>query len=175
MSKELFVVLKPFSQENISKTFDFIQNSDLRKMFSMRGEPDLSNHIRHWECVLNDAAQKVFAIYLGDNHLGNCGLKNIKNDESEFWIYIGDGNYRNKGFGKQAAEKLLNIAFSKYRLRKIYLYVLDFNAAAVNIYKLFGFKKIEMNDADKIIWHGRDDSIIKMELTVEIYKNLSRR
>jgi RimJ/RimL family protein N-acetyltransferase len=161
--------------DNIRQTFIWIQNQELRTIFSMRGyPPDWETHVNYFNNKLKDQAQKVFAIYYleqeEERHIGNCGLKNIDGDEAEFWIYIGEVGYKGKGLGTKASKEIFNVAFNEMNLKKLYLYVSDFNIVASQMYKSFGFKPIEFDEKSKVLWADRAN-IIKLELLSDYYKN----
>jgi RimJ/RimL family protein N-acetyltransferase len=168
--------LKPFEMVNMQQTFIWIQNPELRTTFSMRGyPPNWETHVNYFNNKLKDRAQKVFAIYFleqeKERHIGNCGLKNIDGDEAEFWIYIGEVVYKGKGLGTKASKEIFNIAFNEMKLKKLYLYVSDFNIVASRMYKSFGFKLVEFDKKSKVLWADRAN-IIKLELLSNYYKNI---
>jgi RimJ/RimL family protein N-acetyltransferase len=175
MSEKIY--LKPFEADNIRQTFIWIQSPELRTMFSMRGyPPDWETHVNYFNNKLKDQAQKVFAIYYleqkEERHIGNCGLKNIDlgGGEAEFWIYIGEVVYKGKGLGTKASNEILSVAFNEMNLKKLYLYVSDFNIVASQMYKSLGFKPIGFDEKSKVLWAGRTN-IIKLELLSDCYKN----
>jgi RimJ/RimL family protein N-acetyltransferase len=157
------ITLKRFTPKNIKVTFEWVQDKELQRLFTMREEPSWEKHTAYFEKVLKDETQILFAIYRGDRHIGNCGLKNMEGCECELWIYIGDKSERGKGFGTIACRKLVEIAFNKFRFRRVYLHVLSDNLQAIFMYKALGFKKIPLNEASKAVWGKRGIDIIKME------------
>jgi len=159
------IALKRFAPDNIILTFNWVQDKELRRLFTMRGEPTWETHTAYFEKLLKDETQIIFAIYKGDRHIGNCGLKNIKGETGELWIYIGDKSERGKGHGKKASQKLVEVAFNKLRLRRLYLHVLADNLPAISMYKSLGFKEVAFDEESEAVWKERDLDIIKMERT----------
>lgn len=155
--------LENFEKKNIELTFDWIQDKEFRHLFLMNGDPVWENHVRYFETILEDITQKVFAIYADDNHIGNCGFKNITGTEAELWIYIGDKAYKSKGFGKTACQKLIEKGKNEFKFNKIYLHVAGFNTVARNMYNNLDFVEIELDEASKKIWGEKNIEIIKME------------
>src|SRR4030066_2342495 len=104
----LNVSLVPFREEHISLTFEWIQDPDFQQLFLMRDRPTWDGHIKYFDNMLKDPAQRVYAILSEGRHVGNCGVKNISltNKEGELWIYIGDPRMRRKGIASHATRLL---------------------------------------------------------------------
>lgn len=75
-----------------------------------------------------------------DIYQGTISLKNIdeKNSNAEYAIVMRN-DARGKGYSKFATEEILNIAFNKLNLHKVYLNVLSENKRAIRFYEKFGF------------------------------------
>jgi RimJ/RimL family protein N-acetyltransferase len=156
--------LVPFEQLHIRKTFEWVSDAEMRRLFLMRGEVTWDGHLKYFSKALSDATQFIYAI-LDENsqHVGNCGFKNIKPHEGELWIYLGESSTRGKGIGTSATRLLVNEGFTRHDFRLIYLHVADFNAAAISMYINLGFVEVPLQ-GDASDWAGRDCRIIRMEL-----------
>lgn len=153
-----------FSELHIMKTFEWISDPELRRMFLLRGDPSWDGHSAYCRRLLADTGQKVYAICCGDEHVGNCGLKNIiEKSEGELWVYIGSPLVRGKGIGTITTKLLLEEGLRHRDLRMIYLHVADFNTAARRVYGKLGFVEVPLR-GDAAAWAGRDCRIIRMEL-----------
>jgi RimJ/RimL family protein N-acetyltransferase len=150
---------------NIHQTFEWVQDKDFQRLFTMRGEPDWRTHTAYFDKIIADATQDVFAIYHGCRHIGNCGLKNLTKNEGELWIYVGDRGDRGKGYGKHGCLQLLEVAFNGRGLRRLYLYVLALNIPAISMYKTMGFREVILEAKSKRKWSDRGLEIVKMEKT----------
>ena len=75
--------------------------------------------------------------------VGLIGLLSIdkKNKKAEYYVTIGEQDYKGKGVAKQATIQLLKFAFSKLKLNRVYLYTEVENIAAVRLYERLGFKQ----------------------------------
>ena len=155
----------PFSKDHIVQTFDWLQDDELRHLFLLSEKPTIEKHKAYFEKVLNDSSQKVYAILFNDQHVGNCGFKNIIPDhsEGEIWIYIGDSLKRGKGIGKSATQRLLKEGLNNLSLKLIYLHVAEFNTAAIKLYKNLGFAEVSEDQLGEE-WKKKEHQIIRMEL-----------
>ncbi|MEM0149603.1 MAG: GNAT family N-acetyltransferase [Candidatus Micrarchaeaceae archaeon] len=74
--------------------------------------------------------------------VGACGIKNINSASlnAEIGYWIGRRHWR-KGYGKQAASLLLEIAFKRLGLHRAYATVLAFNEGSIRILKAIGMTK----------------------------------
>ncbi|MDO5138711.1 MAG: GNAT family protein [Oscillospiraceae bacterium] len=73
--------------------------------------------------------------------VGLIGLLGIdrKNKKAEYYILLGETEYKGKGIAKRASELLLDYAFSSLQLNKVYLYTEVENIAAQKLFERVGF------------------------------------
>lgn len=83
-----------------------------------------------------------FAIETGEGkHIGNCTYYGIDNDkkEAELGIMIGDRDYWDQGYGTAAVAALLDYAFQRTKLNRLYLKTLVANRRAQKCFARCGF------------------------------------
>lgn len=101
-------------------------------------------HFEWHKNITSDPKTAIFAIEADGAHIGNCCLKNINADgrsnNAELWIYIGDKTAQGKGYGEKTMRLLLDYGFRNLNLHRIYLYVMDYNQRACELYKKLGFQ-----------------------------------
>lgn len=132
-----------------------LMESDKEKIFHWVNQPSLKKdigtiypisdieHEKWFDNVRLDNSQKIFGIRDKDNNLhGIIGLKNINfmSSNAELYIYIGSSESRGKGYATDALHTVLDFAFNRLNLHKVYLRVFDYNINAINLYKKTGFK-----------------------------------
>lgn len=88
-------------------------------------------------------------------HIGNIKLGNIHwiHRHAELGIMIGDRNAWGKGFGQDACSLLLDYAFSRLNLHKVWLTVFANNTGAIRLYEKLGFHH-EGRQINQIFVHG---------------------
>ena len=74
--------------------------------------------------------------------LGVCGLFDVQkiNRKAELMITIFDEASRNKGYGSEAIQLLLDYGFNQLNLHRILLFTHDINKRAHRVYEKIGFK-----------------------------------
>ena len=74
-------------------------------------------------------------------YIGNTGLHQIDSiiREAEFGIFIGEKQFWNKGYGREATLLTLKLGFEDLNLNRIYLYVFESNPRGIAAYKAAGF------------------------------------
>ncbi len=79
-----------------------------------------------------------------DKLIGNCGLieSDLINRAGEIGIFIGEEEYRGKGYGKDALNILLDYCFNVLCFNNVMLRVFGFNEKALSLYEKIGFKLI---------------------------------
>jgi len=158
------ITLLSFTAQHVDRTFQWVKNPELRRLFLMRGELDLDSHMAYFSRVLNDDRQIWYALIFQGEHIGNCGLKNLdlKKKECELWIYIGEQAIRGKGIGRKATVMLIERS-KEIGCHHIYLHVADFNNVAIKMYSSLGFCR-SIDQGDLSAWKKRGIRVIRMEL-----------
>ncbi len=103
------------------------------------------HHFRWIENLKKNKHIKFWLIFFDNKPIGAVYLTDIDYDKlSSYWgFYIGDIEYRGKGFGKKVLFKLLSMFFDEMKYQTLFTEVLSNNKAALNIYEKFMFKEIQ--------------------------------
>lgn len=107
-----------------------------------------------------------------ENLIGNCSIFNINNmhGTAEVGLFIGDEQYRSKGYGQEALELLLCYGFKILNLNNIMLRVFSFNEMAIKSYKNAGFKEFgRRTHAFKI--NGKRFDEVYMEIMAQSFNS----
>lgn len=74
-------------------------------------------------------------------YIGGCGINKVdwKNRVATVGIYIGDKDFREKGYGTEAMKLLIDFIFNEMNINRIQLFVFSFNERAIRSYKKVGF------------------------------------
>ncbi len=108
--------------------------------------PERLMDTRAWlERVLSDEKTIFFALghKASGDFIGTVSLRNLdlKNQNAELAILIGEPENRGRGVGGEALSVLLDYAFGELGLYRVYLWVLAYNEPAIRLYRRLGFKE----------------------------------
>lgn len=92
--------------------------------------------------------QKRYAILADGVYVGNVQLTDLKEGSAQFHIFIGDRAYWGKGIATAATMEMVKLAFEKYALKSVYLWVNKKNIAARRVYEKCGFKETDSGETE---------------------------
>jgi len=87
---------------------------------------------------------RMYKIILDNDMIGTIELMWIDTEAKTGKIgrYLLNPELAGKGYGSEALEKFLSIAFNDFQLKKVWLSVFDFNKPAIRCYEKVGFKSV---------------------------------
>lgn len=112
------------------------------------------------------AIENKAGLYIGSCHVMNL---NWKNRTTYFAVYIGNPDYRSKGYGTEALKLFLNFLFNELGLRKVKLNVFVFNKRAIRCYEKCGFKVDGINKKE-LYRNGEYHENVAMSITKEAFE-----
>lgn len=139
----------------------------------MRINPSITCFTEQWyESVHTDNSKLILAIHDNDtnNFIGCIGLNNIEwiDRKAEMYIYIGEREYWNRGYGIDSINTMLEYVFNYYNVHKVYLHIREDNLPAINLYKKAGFQVEGKFKNDKYI-DGKYINVIRMAILKDDY------
>lgn len=145
---------------NDFETTDYIGRSGI--LTTIEGEK------KYLEENANQEAAFVIVMLDENKMIGTVGLDNIDwiNKTATLGIFIGDKQYRNKGYGTEAIRLLLEYGFRYLNLHNIKLDLMEFNAPALKCYERCGFKEYGRRRKCKFI-NGKYYDSISMDILAE--------
>lgn len=134
------IVLRDFTERDIENKIKWINNPS-NNTYLHYDIPLEYEKTLNWYINKNNALRCDFVIEYNGIPVGLIGLLNIDkvNNKAEYYICIGETQYKGKGIGKAATKLLLSYGFEELKLKKIYLNVDSENIAACNLYEKSGF------------------------------------
>ena len=148
---------------NDFETTDYIGRSPIITSFS--SEKEFLEKTKNEECFFSIVDLKE------DKLIGSISLNGIDHISrtATLGIFIGDRDYRSKGYGTEAIKLLLDYGFSYLNLNNIDLHVFSFNERAIKCYEKCGFKVYGKRTNAKFV-DGKYYDIISMEVLAENFK-----
>jgi len=140
------VRIREYRKEDISLKLSFINDWEVMHGLVADTPYPLTLHEeeKYFESISGTADTYRFAIESLEykKFIGGCSVNDVdwKNSVATIGIFIGDKNYRGKGYGKDAMIVLLRFIFEQMNINKIRLIVYSFNQSAIKLYEKVGFK-----------------------------------
>jgi len=156
------ITIEAFTRKHLMKTFDWITDTDIRRLFLFHRQVSWEKHIQWFEQYKAQDNEQIFAIYYNDIYCGNCGLKDITLHQAEFWVYL-DKNFWGQGVGTATLKIIIKEAL-KYDLQTLYLYVSSTNQRAIQLYTRIGFSKCNEHFEKQI----QNENIILCKYTLKL-------
>ena len=138
------------SLEEKKEVLNWRNHPEIRKWMLNKEEISLENHLKFIQNLPENR------IYLKVGDLGVINFKILK-DTVEIGLHKNPAKTK---VGKILLNEAIEYVFNNLKSKKIILYVFEDNTKAINLYKKFGFKKVD-----------KKDNIIKMELKNENREN----
>lgn len=138
--------------------FKWCQDKDIYEWFEQR--PLTFDEIKNkYKKKIDEGKQELLIININQNDIGFVQIYKYENevDTYEFDVFIGNKNYRHKGYGVKIINEINNYISANYNTKAIILRPFKRNINAINCYKKCGYKLIkEYNDKNTI---GEDEIV----------------
>ena len=135
------VGIRGFKEEDIENKVKWI-NDPLNNSFLHYNIPLNVEDTRKWFYSVSKNDNRHDMIIEYDNKpVGVIGIININNKKGEYYITLGENDYKRKGISYEATKQILDYAFKELDLEKVWLCVDDLNFAAKKLYEKVGFKQ----------------------------------
>lgn len=168
------VALAPVQMEDAEKWAEWL--NDLAVSIPLGSEaytPITMENMRRDINEMMSHNDHVFTIVENESEtpIGRCLLFNLDqtNRTAMMGIFIGEKQYWNLGYGKEATQLLLDYAFQLLNLNSVMLGVFEFNQRAIKCYKSVGFREIGRRRQARIIGGKKYDGIL-MDILAEEFQ-----
>ena len=101
--------------------------------------------------------------------VGVIGILGIQEKQGEYYITMGEQAYKGKGVATEATRQILQYAFTKLDLDKVYLYTECENISAQKLFEKTGFQKLG-TEYGKVKNRGRNVDRFYYEISKEEFK-----
>lgn len=141
------VRLRAVEREDLPHFVEWFSDPEVRRYLDMYLPFSLAQEERWFENLQDRMEKKeivMLTIETSDGaHIGNISLFDInwKGRHAELGITIGDKDYWNRGYGTDAIQTMLGVAFDEMNLHRVFLRVHADNARAIHVYNKIGFQK----------------------------------
>ncbi len=172
--KNMQITIRKFDENDIEKKICWI-NDARNNQFLHYDLPLEYKKTLEWYNKNKNRKDRFDGVIEADSvPVGLIGLLSIETESgsAEFYIALGEQEYKGKGIAKKASEKMLKKAFEKYELKKVYLYTEKDNLVAQRLFTKIGFSQKALLKSH-IIHNGRKVDRYLYEITSDEFKILS--
>ncbi len=136
------VVLRELEKTDIKKKVEWINNPENNQYLHYDLPLEIEKTINWFKNKDNSKRLDCIIEYNG-LPIGLIGLLQIDyvNRKAEYYITIGENDFKHKGIATKATKSIIEFAFKKLRLHKVYLTVDANNETAIYLYEKVGFKQ----------------------------------
>ena len=139
------VDLCPFTWEQAQQYLHWINQDELAQRLIRCLPVTPLEHERWYESLVTRSDAVVYSVVHRERqqYLGNCWLWGIQpvHRNAELRILLGHESSRGQGLGSEVCRGLLDFAFQRLNLEKVYLYVLADNEPAIGCFEKAGFRR----------------------------------
>lgn len=156
------VKIRKFNEKDIENKIKWINNSENNKFLHYDLPLEYEKTFKWYESNKEKENRYDGIIEYKGIPVGLIGLLNIdeKNKKAEYYITVGELEYKGKGIAYKASRKIIEYAFKQLKLNKVYLYTEVENITAQKLFNKLGMIKEGLLKEDLIINGKKKDRYI---------------
>ena len=156
------LIIRKFEEKDIQNKIKWINNQNNNKFLHYDLPLEYDKTLRWFHNIKDRADRYDAVIEYASVPVGIIGLLGIdeKNKKAEYYITLGEEEYKGKGIAYKASLLLLKYAFEELNLNKVYLYTETENIPAQGLFSKLGFEKEGTLREDIIINNQKRDRYI---------------
>ncbi|MGE0488560.1 MAG: GNAT family N-acetyltransferase [Vulcanimicrobiota bacterium] len=139
------VTLRPFTPKDSQQYLAWVNDPANSTLLGRALPVSPPEHDRWYESMISRHDAVAFSIELNESkaYIGNVWLWGIHwiHRHAELRILLGPEAAQGRGYGTEACQLLLDFAFGRLGLHKVYLYVIDLNPRAKKAFEKAGFRE----------------------------------
>lgn len=137
------IYLRMLGRSDLVRTHEWLHRSDIAEKIGVRVPFSQEEQLEWFEQLKTDSTKIVFAICrLNDDvHIGNVSLDLIdrRHRNARLCIFVADQSMRGEGVGSEAIELLLEYAFDRLSMHKVWCKTNSDDRRVVGFYQKLGF------------------------------------
>lgn len=135
------IVLRKLELEDIARTTSWLAQTEIGEIMGYLPQSQ-SHQIEWFKRTLQDDTRHIFAICDRSGvHIGNIALGNINwiDRNASLSLFIASAEHRGKGYGGLSVSLILQFAFQRLNLHRVYLRTSEKNLSAIQFWTNCGF------------------------------------
>ena len=134
------VSLRKFEERDIINKIKWINDSENNTFLHYDLPLDYDKTLAWFKKNSDNETRHDMVIEYNNIPVGVIGIINIAKKKGEYYITLGEKEYKRKGISYEASKLLLDYAFNELNLEKVWLCVDENNMAARKLYEKIGFR-----------------------------------
>ena len=134
------VSIRKFLKKDVKNKVKWINDNDNNTFLHYDLPLDFDKTIEWYQKNKKNKNRYDMVIEYNNIPVGVIGIINIDKKKGEYYITLGEKEYKRKGISFIASKLLLDYAFNDLKLEKIWLCVDEKNIAARKLYEKIGFR-----------------------------------
>ena len=166
------IYLSPRNSEDVEKFTEWLNDFETTDYLGRSGIlTTLDGEKNYLEKNSSPEASFVIVTIEENKMIGTVSLESINhiNRCATLGIFIGNKDFRSKGYGTEAIQLILEYGFKYLNLKNIKLDLMEFNEGALKCYKKCGFKECGIVRKAKYL-NGKYQDIMHMDILAEEFK-----
>lgn len=163
------IYLSPRNNEDVEKFTEWLNDFETTDYLGRSANiTTLDGERQYFEESMNKNYNFFIVTLEEDKLIGTVSLEQYDfiNRTATLGIFIGDKDYRSKGYGTEAIKLILDFGFNYLNLNNIKLNLMSFNERALKCYQKCGFKEYGRRRKCKFI-NGKYYDSIEMDILAE--------
>ena len=134
------VTLRDFNENDVENKVKWINNSENNKFLHYNLPLNIEDTAKWYDSIKQNPNRHDMIILYNNIPVGVIGIINVSNKKGEYYITLGETEFKRKGISTKATKKILDLSFNEWNLEKVWLCVDEKNTSARNLYEKVGFK-----------------------------------
>lgn len=159
------IKLTPLEWKQWKEYRDWVNDSEISRLIDRYLPVTETEHQEFYRSLIRDKSKIFFSVFElpWKRFVGICALKNIdlRNRKAELYICLNGKGAKGRGLGSETVKELLDYAFDRLNLNRVYLYTPSYNRAALSCYRKVGFVE-EGEFLEDIYCDGKYHNSIRM-------------
>ena len=135
------VTLRKFDIDDIPNKLKWINDNENNEYLHYNIPLNIEDTTNWYNSNINNENRHDMIIQCDGVPVGVIGIINISKKKGEYYITLGEKEYKRKGVSYEATKQILDYAFDELGLEKVWLCVDDLNLPAKKLYEKIGFKQ----------------------------------
>ena len=144
MKKILNVEFTDYSKTFLEKSWEWLNDKEIKEL-TMTPDFTKEQQKQFYDSLPQKTNYFIKGITCDNIPIGVCGLKNITENDCEYWCYIGEKEFWGKGIGREIVKYIIKVAKEK-QLDSIWIKVAQSNERSKSLHLKLGFLVEKIND-----------------------------